>query len=241
MLRVAICDDELYFTEILKKYLEEYFEKRHRQYEIDIFESGESFLKMKEEIMSYEIVFLDVCMGSLNGIETAKRIREYSNDLYIVFVTAYIDYSLEGYKVNAIRYLLKDSESMRVNISECIDAIIEKMDRGTVKKTFSFAKGKKEILLDRLVFIESKLHRIEFHEVGDEKSNHHMYGVLNDLESELKGYGFVRVHQSYLVNMKHISQIADYKVFLKDGQQLNIPRTRYREVKNRYAAYKGRM
>lgn len=241
MLKIAICDDELYFSEILRKYLEEYLGRKHRQYEIDIFESGEAFLKKKREIISYEIVFLDVCMGSLNGIEIAKRIREYSDNLYIVFVTAYIDYSLEGYKVNAIRYLLKDNESMQVNISECMDTIIDRMEHGAIQKTFSFAKGKKDILLDRLVYIESKLHRIEFHEVGDKKANYYMYGVLNDLENELKGCGFVRVHQSYLVNMKHISQIANYKVFLKNGRQLNIPKTRYREVKNKYAAYKGRI
>ena len=65
MLKIAICDDELFFAEILKKYLEEYLVKRHKQYRIDIFESGEAFLEKNEETTSYEVVFFRCLYGKV--------------------------------------------------------------------------------------------------------------------------------------------------------------------------------
>ena len=75
-----------------------------------------------------------------------KKIREYSSEIYIVFVTAYINYSLEGYKVDAIRYLLKNNTNLEASISECMDAILHKMNLVVKRKNSSSMKEKRRLI-----------------------------------------------------------------------------------------------
>ena len=112
MFRIAICDDESIFREQFKEILQKYMDERGRTYEIDTFSSGKEFIEQGIEMVKYKIVFLDINMEELDGIMTAKKIRENSRDMFIVFITAFINYTLEGYKVDAIRYILKEEKGM---------------------------------------------------------------------------------------------------------------------------------
>lgn len=241
MIKVAICDDEKYFRETIKKHVEEYLRKKNMEFEIDLFESGKEFLESGIELLNYSVAFLDINMDELDGMRTAQEIRGYSSEMYIVFVTAYIDYSLEGYKVNAVRYLLKNNVNLEAAIYECMDTILDRMEHTILKKSFLFRQGEKEILLERLLYVESRLHNLEFYVMEEEMKIYTMYGILNKMEKELQEYDFVRVHQSYLVNLRHMKKIEDYKVMLSNGQTINIPKARYKEVKKAFITYKGRM
>lgn len=94
--------------------------------EIDTFSSGKEFVELGIEMVKYKIVFLDINMDELDGIMTAKKIRENSKDMFIVFVTAFVNYTIEGYKVDAVRYILKDNKNLFASVYECMDAIHEK-------------------------------------------------------------------------------------------------------------------
>ena len=110
MLRLAICDDEENFLFLEKQYIQKYMEQQKFQCHIDTFLSGVDFLQSCKDGRNYDIIFLDVNMVKLDGIETARRVREQGSQAYIVFVTAFITYAMEGYKVDAVRYLLKDGD-----------------------------------------------------------------------------------------------------------------------------------
>lgn len=112
MLKIAICDDEKVFRDNINKYVAAYLNEKEISYEIDTFSSGKEIIDLGIEIKQYNIIFLDINMDDVDGIVTAQKIREYSSEIYIVFVTAYINYSLEGYKVDAIRYLLKNNTNL---------------------------------------------------------------------------------------------------------------------------------
>ena len=154
-------------------------------------------------------------------------------------MTAYVDYTLEGYKVDAIRYLLKDSNNFKSTISECMEAVIDKMNYTVIKKVFDFNESKREISLDRLLYIESKLHKLEFHIMEQKLKIYTMYETLNDLERELRGYNFLRIHQSFLVNLKYMNEVFRYKTILSNGIELIIPKARYKQVKDSFIAYQG--
>lgn len=119
-----------------------------------IFPSGKESMQLGIEMMKYKVVFLDINMEEVDGLDTARWIRQYSEDMFIVFVTAYITYALEGYKFNAVRFVLKETKMFSEALLECMDEILEKMNYVTVKKDISFCEGRKEIRLDRLLFIE---------------------------------------------------------------------------------------
>lgn len=241
MFRIAVCDDEECFCETVKKYVGNFLIKKEIPFEIDTFGSGKDLIKLGRDIVKYSIVFLDVNMEEMDGITTAQKIRDCSSDIYIVFVTAYIDYSLEGYKVNAERYLLKNNINLEDSIYECMDSVFEKLNHYVLKRKFIFNECEKNIPLERIVYIESKLHKLEFHVLEVPMKTYSMYETLNALEKELLEFGFLRIHQSYLVNLQHVKKVTAYHATLNNGQILPIPKTRYRDVKNAFIAYIGEL
>ncbi len=235
MLQIAICDDEQFYREKIKYLLEEYLQAKGMLYTLHLFLSGEDFLEQCENNVRFDIVFLDISMEEVDGIQAAKRIRSFHSDTYIVFVTAFIDYALEGYKVNAVRYLMKDT--LEIALEECMNAILQKMQVARV--TFSFLEGEKRLYTDNILYVESRGHKSIFHYMESEMVSYQIYDKLDSVERNLEGYGFLRIHKSYLVNMKHIRKISNYIVSLDTGEELPVPRLRFQAVKEGFVAYKG--
>lgn len=241
MFNIAICDDESCFRQSFQEFVSGYFRNNGIPCQIDTFCSGEEFLSLGIAMINYTVVFLDINMNETDGITVAKKIRSISKEVFIVFVTAYFDYTLEGYKVDAIRYLIKDSNqnNFQNTVNECMDSIIEKMNYVVIKKKFGFKEGEKEISLERIIYIESNLHRLFFHVMEDELKTYTLYETLDEAEKKLMGNNFIRIHQSYLVNLKYIKSILRYKAIMYDGTELIIPKIRYMQVREAFIAYQG--
>ena len=239
MLRVAICDDEAIFAEELEEILKKYMMKRGLAFEIDTYISGEMLAALEIETMRYTVIFLDVKMHNMDGITAAWKIRKVNSEVFIVFVAACMDYSLEGYRLDAIRYLLKGSINFEETVYECMDAVLTKLNYSVVKKKFYFKEGVKEVSLDRLLYIESMLHKLEFHIMDESIKIYTMYETLNEMESRLSEDNFIRIHQSYLVNMKYLKNVIRYKAILANGIELIIPKARYTYVRDKFIEYHG--
>ncbi|MFU0826697.1 MAG: Stage 0 sporulation A-like protein [Lachnoclostridium sp.] len=239
MFKIAICDNDIHFRKHIQETLLNYQKEKGILYEIDTFSSGMELIDLGIDLVKYKIIFLEINMD--DGIMTARKIREISNDIYIAFVTAFMNYTLEGYKVDAIRYILKNNINFSESIYECMDAIIAKMNYVVEKRTFNFIEGTRKVPLDRLLYIESQLHKLEFYVMEDIINKYTLYGTLNETEKNFIGTDFVRIHQSYLVNMKHIKKMCRYSVLLSNGIQLDIPRARYKYVEEKFVAYKGKI
>lgn len=239
MFRIAICDDESIFAEELKELISGYMIEKGLVFEIDTYSSGEELVKLGIEVVRYTAVFLDINMEKIDGIMAAEKIREVSREVFIVFVTAYVNYSLEGYRLDAVRYLLKGNANFQGTVNECMDAIMDKLNYTVAKKEFDFKEGTKEVSLERLLYIESKLHKLEFHVMEDDMKIYTMYETLNALEERLEANEFIRIHQSYLVNVKYIMNVVRYKVVLTNGVELAIPKVRYTYVKEKFISYQG--
>ena len=237
MLKIAVCDDENLFTEELKELLSGYMIEKGLVFEIDTYSSGEALVDLGIEIVQYTAVFLDINMEKMDG--TAEMIRKASREVFIVFVTAYVDYSLEGYQLDVVRYLLKGNANFQSKVNECMDAILDKMNYSVTKREFDFKEGRKEISLERLLYIESNMHILEFHVMEDAMKVYTMYETLNVFETRLAENDFIRIHQSYLANIKHIKNVVRCKAILTNGVELSIPKARYTEVKKKFVACQG--
>lgn len=241
MFQIAVCDDEPYFRQCECEFLEDYMKKTGTEFSVDLFCSGEEMMALGIELAKYQVIFLDINMLKVDGITVARKIREVNREVYIVFVTAYVKYTLEGYKVDAIRYLLKNNKNFSESMEECMNAIMEKMNYRIVKKAFDFNQGRKEISIDRILYIESKLHKLEFHVMEEKMNIYTLYATLNEVEEMLTESKFIRIHQSYLVNMAYIKELQRYEVMLDTGKILGISKARYPEVRNQYIAYRGEL
>ena len=239
MFHIAICDDEEYFRIREKKLIEEYMENHGYVCWIDLYASGKEMLSVADTVLQYDVVFLDISMEEMDGIKVAGRIRKMSDDIYIVFVTAYITYSLEGYKVGAVRYLLKEDASLESALKECLDAITARMDYKEAVCGFDFQNGKKSIPIDSILYVESRLHKVIFFVLEDEVREYSRYDRLDAVELELRQYGFCRVHQSFLVNMKYARGVERYKMSLKNGTEISISKKYYKAVEMEYIRQQG--
>ncbi len=245
MIHIAICDDEKFFREQIKEILKQYMDDKGYPLEIDTFCSGIEFIEQGIEMVKYKIIFLDIYMEQLDGMMTAKEIRKRSKEMFIVFITACIQCVFEGYKVDAVRYILKNDGSMAASIYECMDAILEKMNYQAPRVRFDFREGAKKVSLEHILYIESKLHKLEVYIMEDQLEKYTLLGTLNKLEAFLKGDGFLRVHQSFLVNMRFIKRISRYKAVFRRGRneemEVNIPRARYNNVEEHFISYRASM
>lgn len=230
--KIAICDDEEYYREKIKNDLEIILQQRNiQEYSIDVWSSGEALCENQWKLKEYQVVFLDIDMKKMNGLETAKNIRMVNKEAYLAFITAYVDYAVKGYGVDAIRFLLKDA--LDKTLSECVDTILERMAYREKKEMFLFLEGKREVTIHKICFVESQKHKLIFC-MKNEEQQLTMYGKMDKIEERLKAYGFIRIHKSFLVNVKEIVQVANYRAILKNGKNLPIPREKYRQVKTQY-------
>lgn len=135
--------------------------------------------------------------------------------------------------MNAIRYIMKDT--LETAIPECMDAVLHKMQ--LCQKTFVFIEGEKKLYTDNIVYVESRKHQVIFHYMETGSAEYHIYEKLDEIEKTFSGGSFLRIHKSYLVNMKHISRINNYIAVLDTGEELPVPRLRFREAKEAFVAY----
>ena len=177
IIRVAICDDEVVFRSYLKEQVINSFAAKGQRCTVESFSSGEQLIAQKSDIVTYDIVFLDVDMEQMSGVDTAERIRQTDQNVFIVFVTNFIDYAVEGYRVNAIRYLLKSAENFDELLQEAVNAILQKIQSGPKNTQYRFQEGEVCFSHDRLIYIESKLHQLDFY-ILEEKDKSEHNGIL---------------------------------------------------------------
>lgn len=236
--KIAVCDDEIIFARKLEKIINKYCTVKRIPFQIDIYQSGKEFIADNIKMMEYQIVFLDINMEEIDGLEAARELRKLCRDTYVIFVTAFINYTLEGYKVDAIRYLLKSDGNFGQSVCESLDAVFEKMQYKPHIREFSFQQGARRVALEKIVYIESSLHKLTFYVAEEGIVPYTMYETLNHIAAIFSG-DFVRIHQSYLVNLRFVRRIEGNNLLLQDNLALPVARSKLKEVRQKVAMYKG--
>jgi len=239
MLSIAVCDDEISFLDILCNIIETYLEDKKINHIIDIFSSGKEFISEKNDMTKYDIVFLDVNMDEMDGIQTAKRFRISCPNTFLVFVTAFINYTLEGYKVDATRYVLKDSCHLKDNVFEALDVILSKMSQLSKYIEYEFNVGIRKLYPEDIIYVESSLHKLFFHVNKDGETTYSIYMKLDDVEKALSDGYMCRIHKSFLVNMRYAIHLERYNLKMYKKIQLPIAQKRFTEAKICFLQVKG--
>lgn len=233
-MQIAVCDDCEKDRSKIKEFIEEYALKSGCAMEIDEYSSGMDLCSSLERLGQYKIIFLDINMEEINGLETAKKVKELYPDTYIILVTAFMSYALEGYKVRASRFLVKDD--LEQTVGECLEDILREEEKKSRKVSFSFVEGVMELPVQKVIYIETEGHKNVFYTM---EQTYSLYKKLDEIEKSLAGCGFVRVHQSFLVNMQYIEKMSSYTLRLMTGKEISVPKSRYPIVKREYALFKG--
>lgn len=232
MFNIALCEDNSLQREELKNNLSKVLDEIGVEYKILTFETGEDLLKEYPEKL--DMLFLDIQMGELTGMETARKVREYDDKVEIIFITALWDYVQKGYEVRAFRYLIKPVKfkELQEQVTACVGNILHRRD------TYITIKDKNNVLKIRtedILFLETFERKVIIH------TNSQDYIVkmsMNKLEKELTNKGFFRCHTSYIVNLIKIEELKkDYLLINKFT--LPVSKHRMKNLKLRLTSLLG--
>ena len=229
-MRIGICDDSQLDREMIRDLLDLYFADKSIAYQVDLYSSGVDVIHEFQEGTAYDIVFLDIYMEKMLGIDVARELRRLHYAGEIVFLTATSDFAVDSYEVQAGGDLLKPHSYEKLCmvmdrvLSACDINTYQIQRRGVVTR----------IPYHEILYVESRNTRCLLHRKGG--GTYTMYKKLGEIEEELYDPRFLRCHQSYLVNMAYV-QNADHQFTLFTGDIVLIRQRNLKEIRNRYLDY----
>lgn len=232
MFTCVVCEDEKLQRERIVSYLEKLLSHFKITYEILQFERGEILLNNYPS--QAEIIFLDIQMQGCSGMETARQIRSFNEEVEIVFITGLTEYMQEGYEVNATRYLVKpvEYELFQKQIQPCMEKIIKKRENYIwIRSGYSDYK----VRIESIYCIETIGRKVQVYTTHGEYST---YMNMKNLEQELESESFFRCHKGVLINLNYIESIGKDFVIIKE-QKILVSRLKMKVLREKFAAVIG--
>ncbi|HFG9691928.1 TPA: LytR/AlgR family response regulator transcription factor, partial [Clostridioides difficile] len=224
VINIGICDDELHYRIKIKDILSEILSSYPINYNIYEFSAGEELLNNYPKDL--DILIMDIQMKTINGMDTARKIREFDHKLEIIFVTSFVEFMQEGYEVKAYRYILKpiNKEKISKSVLPCINEMMKKRNNYLTINVKNYVD---RIKIDSITYIETDRPNILIYTHDD------MYITkmsISKIEKILNEYGFFRCHNSYIVNLKLVESMSGSTVIV-DGKSIPISKYRVKGLK----------
>lgn len=228
--RVAICDDNATDAEFVQEILNHWAEDRKVEIQIDTFQSAESFLFQYAEDKNFDILLLDIEMGTMDGVTMAKRVRQENEAVQIVFITGYSDYIAEGYEVAALHYLMKPVNKEK--LFTVLDRALEKRKQNERCLNLELSGEMVRLPFYEIRYLDVRQNYVTVHA----KQDYTVKRPLGEFERELDER-FSRVGRAMILNLKHIQRVTKTEVHLSDGTVLPLPRGAYEPLNRAIIAH----
>ena len=229
-MNIAVVDDE----EAIREQIGGFIKKRNPDFDISSFATGEGLLAAGKD---FDMIFLDIQMEGMGGIEAARTLRQSGVDAVVIFITGIREYVFEAFDVSAFHYLLKPIEEQK--FMEVLGRAAEEAGkRKGQKERQIFIRAKNQgytLNLNSILYIESRGKKVEVH-TTDMEDIIESYATMDELEGQL-GDGFYRCHRGYLVNMAHIVKYGIDSIFLSNGEKVYLTRKKHNEFVKAYMWY----
>lgn len=218
VLKIAVVDDDNGCLEQAKSNIAQYAEEKKIPIETHVFHSGTELLEQLST--QFDIIFLDIEMDGMNGMETAREIRRAGSEAILVFITNMAQYAINGYEVGALDYVLKPITYYTFSVR--MDRVMLRLDhkRKTEEILLSLQGGVYRLRIDEIHYVEVQNRFLLYH-TG--QGVFQVRGTLQAAENQLKENHFVRCNHWYLVNLKYVSEIRK-NLAIVAGDQLEISR-----------------
>ena len=230
-MKILICEDEKMFSSQIARYASEWAKQKGVFAEMFAYESAEKFMYDWREGEDLDIIFMDIKMGAIDGMELAKIIRRTNADVPIVFVTNMEGYALEGYSVAAMDFIVKPAKK---------EAVFSCLDRSNqnerVKKHFLFEGVEKtfRIAHEDIIYIEKFAHMAEIVTAkGKYEFRRTMAKLLEELDDDL----FAQCHKSYIINIRHLDSLSKNYASMSNGAEIRLGKNMAKEINERFRRY----
>lgn len=229
-MRIALCEDEPEFAEILKKQIRTYFTNHNLPIQIDWYLSAEAFLGAN---VSCDILFTDIYMKDMNGLQLFQRLRERGESIPILFTTVSQDHAIDAFALGAVHYLVKPYSYEKT--AQALDRCMEYLKR-VPGRILEIKSGSATIPIpqDSILYIEVQDKLCTIH---TEKNEYHTYASLDSIFGMLGNDDFMKAQRSYLVNMNYIKTFQPNRLVLKNGKEIVPSRKNRGELKKQYQEF----
>jgi len=217
-MRIAICDDEPACCNTIVQLIEPYItEKIDIKY--DLFYSGEEILKLCGNHPIFDIVFLDIEMQGLSGLETAKRLLELHEETIIIFTTSHVNYVSDTFRLKTFQFLVKPiaPEVFRLDFERAMNQYMINHTKYVIK----WRNEQTYLEYKEILYIDIYMKHLYIHTA---EQRYECVGKISEEEEKLRKFCFIRCHQSYLVNIKHIKAIGKNNIVLSNNEHIFMSR-----------------
>lgn len=217
MLKIAVVDDERVYIDQIQEYIRLYSAEKKREIQTETFCDGSALLENYSP--RFDIILLDIEMGKINGMETAREIRKKDQGVVLVFITNMAQYAINGYDVGALDYVLKPINYYTFSVR--LDRAVSRVKkRQSEEILLNLPDGIKRLKVDRIRYVEVQNRMLHYH---TEAGVFVVRGTLQGAEDMLKESHFVRCNHWYLVNLQYVSEIRK-NIVIVAGDELEISR-----------------
>lgn len=214
MLAVGICDDEIFDLNRLQKLVSNYLISKDIQCTISTYQSGEELLAAART-QTFDVIFLDIDMPGMDGIELGREIWKHNKKIKIIYVTNYAEYALLAIdSTHAFMYLLK--ERLKYKIAGTLDDVLDTLNETYQKIMLKTNAGNQYLGLNEIFYFEHNCRKIN---IMTDYGMYQTYATLSELEERLRNYDFRMPHRSFLVNLAKIRCVTNNSIQLNDSQQ----------------------
>nr|WP_300824290.1 LytTR family DNA-binding domain-containing protein [uncultured Schaedlerella sp.] len=220
---IAVVDDEKVIREDICKLIE----KQRPESRVEAFSTGEELLASQGR---FDIVFLDIQMDGMNGIEAARSLRERQDEIVLIFITGIKEYVFDAFDLYAFQYLLKPLDEKK--FAEVLDRAVKEAGRKKEKRGIFIKARNLTLAQTDILYIESRGKKVEIHTARDEESIE-IYAAMDELEGQL-GEGFYRCHRAYIVNMAYITEYGGDSILLTNGDKVYLAKRKYGDFVKAY-------
>ncbi|MCM1499401.1 MAG: LytTR family DNA-binding domain-containing protein [Clostridium sp.] len=225
-MNIAVADDE----KVIREQIGSLIKKQMPDCCLESYAAGEELLAAGKR---FDIVFLDIQMDGMDGIEAARKLRAGQDGIVLIFVTGNREYVFDALDLYAFQYLLKslDEDRFREVLSRAAGEVAKKKEKKGL-----FIK-KRNLTLDQsdILYIESRAKKVEIH-TARSKDAIEIYAAMEELEGQL-GEDFYRCHRAYLVNMEHITEYDNDSITVTNGDKIYLTKKKYGDFVKAYMWY----
>ena len=222
MIRIAICDDEKHMSDHIRSMVLNFFRKKNREISLRMFSGGEELLSYNGQI---DILFLDIQMKDMDGMETARKLRADQFRGFLVFITVLKEMVFQSFEVQAYDYLVKPVGDKQ--FEKTMERLYASMQNAS-EDSLLVQKGYEGRIIreDEIVFCEIIDRKIYLNLASGEVVDY--YERIENLETKLNNR-FYRCHRSYLINLKHLKGYKNGTACMDNGKEIPVSRLRSRE------------
>lgn len=206
MLKVVVAEDDKECIDVMKRYLTEFSRKEDIPITFKVYTDGMSFLDEYET--DTDIVFMDIVMPHMNGLEAAARLRKRDGNVCLIFITTMSQYAVKGYEVDALDFLIKpvSYDLFSVKMKKAADVCLKRAERSYTLKT---SDGLFLVKYSDIIYVEGDKHYLIFH---TKSCDYRVRKMMRDIENDFKDEGFALASGSLLINLLYVSAFKGTEV-----------------------------